>query len=297
MKLCRFNDDRLGVVSDGRVFDVSEAIDILPRNAWPTPASDVLIEHLDGVVEFISARPLPTSGLAVSEVHLRCPISNPSKIVAAPVNYRAHVAESEADAEIHANRSVLKIGSAGLFLKAPSSLVGAGDGITVHFPERRTDHEVELAVIIGKRCKDVAEADALDVVAGYCIGLDITIRGIEDRSFRKSLDSYSVLGPWLTTADEISDPDHLRLKLSVNDTVRQDANTAQLIFGVRKLIAWATEWYTLNPGDVLMTGTPEGVGPIADGDRIDASIDGLGSLRIAVVADRSTKREPMVAAG
>jgi 2,4-didehydro-3-deoxy-L-rhamnonate hydrolase len=287
MKLCRFDADRLGVIVDGRVFDVSDLLDALPRDSWPRPQTDALIEHLDDVVARIAAMGLPPTSLALDDVVLRSPVANPSKIVAAPVNYRAHVAESEADVEINANRSVLTIDAAGLFLKAPSSLVGPGDGITVHFPSRRTDHEVELAIIIGKRCRDVAEATALDVVAGYCIGLDITIRGSEDRSFRKSLDSYTVLGPWITTADEIDDPDHLRLQLMVNDAPRQDANTSQLIFNVRKLIAWASEWYTLHPGDVLLTGTPEGVGPINGGDTIDASIEQLGSMRVAVSSSRA----------
>jgi 2-keto-4-pentenoate hydratase/2-oxohepta-3-ene-1,7-dioic acid hydratase in catechol pathway len=284
MKLCRFDADRLGVVSGDRVFDVTYALDALPHCSWPLPRTDALIEHLENVRARIEATPLPAVSRALAEVVLRSPVANPPKIVAAPVNYRAHVAESEADAEIHANRSVLRIDAAGLFLKAPSSLVGPGDGIVVHFPDRRTDHEVELAVVIGQQCKNVPEADALDVVAGYCIGLDITIRGSEDRSFRKSLDTYTVLGPWLTTADEVADPDRLRLRLTVNGAARQDANTSQLIFSVRKLIAWASEWYTLHPGDVLLTGTPEGVGPIAGGDTIDASIENLGSMRVAVAA-------------
>jgi 2-keto-4-pentenoate hydratase/2-oxohepta-3-ene-1,7-dioic acid hydratase in catechol pathway len=125
-------------------------------------------------------------------------------------------------------------------------------------------------------CKNVSEADAPDVVAGYCIGLDITIRGVEDRSFRKSLDSYTVLGPWLTTADEVRDPDALQLELRVNDDLRQNANTLQLIFGVRKLISWASQWYTLFRVTFLMTGTPEGVGPIAAGDRIEVTINLVG---------------------
>ena len=297
MKLCRFDADRLGVVSDNRLFDVTGALDGLPRLTWPLPHSDALIENLDDVCARIRAGSLPAASHALTDVVLRSPVANPPKIVAAPVNYRAHVAESEADAEIHANRSVLKIDAAGLFLKAPSSLVGAGDGITVHFPDRRTDHEVELAVVIGKRCKNVSETDALDMVAGYCIGLDITIRGSEDRSFRKSLDTYTVLGPWLTTVDEIADPDRLQLRLTVNGAVRQDANTSQLIFGVRKLIAWASEWYALHPGDVLLTGTPEGVGPIAGGDTVEASIESLGSMRVAVTADARTPLAPSAARG
>jgi 2,4-diketo-3-deoxy-L-fuconate hydrolase len=284
MNLCRFNTNRLGLVKDGRVYDVSFALDALPRVTWPFPRHDLVIEHLAAIVARINAAPLPATSVALDEVVLDTPVANPGKILAAPVNYRAHIEESEADAEIHANRSVLKIGDAGLFLKATSSLVAPAEGITLHFPDRRTDHEVELAIVIGTTCKNVSEADALGVVAGYCIGLDITIRGKEDRSFRKSIDTYTVLGPWLTTADAIAEPDALRLELRVNGTQRQDSTTANLIYGTRKLIAWASEWYTLHPGDILLTGTPEGVGPIAGGDTIDASIDGLGAIRVPVRA-------------
>lgn len=285
MRICRFNDDRLGLVNDDRIYDVTTPFNCLLLARWPLPQSDLLIAHLDEISGQLAHVRLPKESLSVNDVILNSPIANPPKIVAAPVNYYAHVEESKADVEITGNRAVLRIGTAGLFLKANSSLVGPSEGIAVHFPHRRTDHEVALAVVIGQRTYNVSEQDALDVVAGYCIGLDITIRGPEDRSFRKSLDSYTVLGPWLTTADEIDDPENLRLELRVNGEQRQDANTRQLIFSVRKLIAWASQWYVLNPGDVLLTGTPEGVGPIHPGDVIDASIEGLGSMQVAVRDD------------
>jgi 2-keto-4-pentenoate hydratase/2-oxohepta-3-ene-1,7-dioic acid hydratase in catechol pathway len=272
----------LGLVKAGRVYDVSSVLDDLPRYAWPFPPGDLVIAHLAEIAAKIRDAPLPATSYGVDEVAWCSPVANPSKIVAAPVNYRLHLEESEADPEIHGNRAVLRIGTAGLFLKATSALVGPAEGIALHFPDRRTDHEVELVAVIGKTCKNVAEADALDVVAGYCIGLDVTVRGPEDRSFRKSLDSYAVLGPWLTLAGDVPDPDNLELELRVNGETRQRANTSLLIFGVKKLIAWASEWYTLYPGDVLFTGTPEGVGPIAPGDVLDASIEGLGAMRVSV---------------
>jgi 2,4-didehydro-3-deoxy-L-rhamnonate hydrolase len=285
MNLCRFDNSRLGLVEDDRVYDVTYALDVLPMFSWPFPQHDAVIGNLSRIIERIEASPRPAVSRPIADVYLGSPVGNPGKVVAAPVNYRAHIEEAEADPEIKANKAVLKIGDAGLFLKATSAIAGPSDGITVHFPDRRTDHEVELVVIIGKHCKDVPEADALDVVAGYCIGLDITVRGAEDRSFRKSLDSYAILGPWLTTSDAIPDPDDLRLELRVNGAKRQDSNTSQLIYGVRKLISWASHWYTLQPGDVLFTGTPEGVGPIVNGDVIDASIDGLGAIRVDVRAE------------
>ena len=295
MNFCRFNGDRLGLVRGERVYDVTSHISDFASRTWPFPQHDIVIEHLRDIAARVASAPLPERSYALDELHLESPVGNPGKIVAAPVNYKAHVDEAEADPEIHTNRSVLPIGAAGLFLKATSSIVGVDRGIAVHFPTRRTDHEVELAIVIGRTCKNISEADALDAVAGYCIGLDITIRGSEDRSFRKSLDSYTVLGPWLTTADAISNPDRLQLQLRVNGAMRQDSNTSDLIYGTRKLIAWASEWYTLYPGDILLTGTPQGVGPIVPGDSIDASIEDLGSIRVAVqAADRVDRAAPVL---
>jgi 2-keto-4-pentenoate hydratase/2-oxohepta-3-ene-1,7-dioic acid hydratase in catechol pathway len=190
------------------------------------------------------------------------------------------------DKEIHAGNPAhsITIQSAGLFLKANSSLVGPGEGVAVRKPDRRTDHEVELAFVIGREARNVAKSDALSYIAGYTIGLDITIRGSEDRSFRKSPDSYSVLGPWLVTADEIPDPGALDLQVSVNGTQRQKSNTRYLILGVPELIELASSFYTLYPGDVIFTGTPEGVSPIQPGDVIEASIERIGTMTVAVRA-------------
>jgi 2-keto-4-pentenoate hydratase/2-oxohepta-3-ene-1,7-dioic acid hydratase in catechol pathway len=143
---------------------------------------------------------------------------------------------------------------------------------------------VELVAVIGRTADRVSESSALDHVAGYAIGLDITTRGPEDRSYRKSPDSYALVGPWLTTADEVGDASALDLSLSVNGQLRQQANTRDLIVGVPELIAWASRCYTLLPGDLIFTGTPAGVGPIVPGDIIDASIERVGSMRVAVRA-------------
>ena len=112
----------------------------------------------------------------------------------------------------------------------------------------------------------------------------MTVRGTEDRSFRKSIDTYAVLGPWLVTRDELREPDDVAFSLKVNGAVRQQSNTRHLIFKTRKLIAWASNWYTLYPGDVLMTGTPEGVGPVAPGDVMDCEMQSIGAMRVAVRA-------------
>jgi len=196
--------------------------------------------------------------------------------------------ESIADTGISMGRAPLAIGDAGLFLKSPTSLIGPDETINVRFPDRRTDHELELGLIIGKTCSDVSRNDALNYVAGYAIALDMTVRGKEDRSFRKSIDGYSVLGPWLVTADEIPNPDALDLEIKVNGQTKQKSNTKNLIYDIRKLIEWASQWYTLYPGDILMTGTPEGVSPVQPGDVLECSIERIGSMTIRIGAHRGT---------
>lgn len=286
MRLCRFGENRLGLVEGPVVKDVTAALDVLPAWRYPLPGFDPLIANLDQVLarvrEIASGCPeLPLEGL-----NLLSPVASPGKIVAAPVNYQKHLEEVRGDADLHHGNQahMAPIHSMGLFLKATSSLVGPGHGIQVRHPERRTDHEVELAFVIGKRAHQVPASEALQYVAGYSIGLDITIRGSEDRSFRKSPDSYTVLGPWLVTADEIPDPGALDLSLSVNGEMRQSSNTKFMILGVAKLIELATSFYTLHPGDVIITGTPEGVSPIVPGDKIVATIQGVGSMSVAVGA-------------
>jgi 2,4-didehydro-3-deoxy-L-rhamnonate hydrolase len=174
------------------------------------------------------------------------------------------------------------IHQSGLFLMATSSVIGPSQEIVIRHPDRRTDHEVELAVVIGQPARNVAAKDALHLIAGYCIGLDITVRGPEERSLRKSIDTYTVLGPWLVTADEIPDPSNLDLSITVNGELRQKANTRDMILGVPELIEFASSFYTLFPGDVLLSGTPEGVGPIHAGDLLRAHIGHIGDMEVRV---------------
>jgi 2,4-didehydro-3-deoxy-L-rhamnonate hydrolase len=151
--------------------------------------------------------------------------------------------------------------------------------------------------VIGKTGSDIPQAKALNYVAGYCLGLDMTVRGREDRSFRKSVDGYAVLGPWMVTADEISDPDALPISLTVNGEVRQNSNTSQLIYNCRRLIEFASEFYTLYPGDLVYTGTPDGVSPVKPGDVIVCrSVPALGELTIKVRGHElgSVRDEPRV---
>ncbi len=284
MRLCRFAPGRLGVVDGDSVRDVTAALDALPCYRYPLPCADVFIAHLEALAPRIcelaaSAPALPLAGLT-----LLSPVANPGKLVAAPVNYQKHLDEVRADPSLHHQAPIPVIQRAGLFLKATSSLAGPGEGIALRKLDRRNDHEVELACVIGRRASHVSRDRALEHVAGYTIGLDITIRGPEERSLRKSPDTYSILGPWLVTADEIDDPGQLGIRLSVNGSLRQNSNTSDLLLGIPELIEYASSFYTLAPGDVIFSGTPEGVGPIRPGDVITAAIDGIGTMEVRVRA-------------
>jgi len=282
MRFCRFDDNRLGVVVGDEVRDVTAVVDHLPPLAWPLPPGDHFFNHLDTLRPLMEEAAAAAPARPLSAVRLLSPVANPGKIVAAPVNYQLHLDESRADTQINFGSHVKTIDDYGVFLKAPSSLIGAGQEVVADWPDRRIDHEVELALVIGKKGFRISEAEALDHVAGYLIGLDMTIRGTEDRSFRKSLDTFTVLGPWVVTADEIADPGNLDLQISIGDELRQKSNTSLLVWGVAKLIAYASKAYTLYPGDVIMTGTPEGVAPVSPGDTMRASIEGIGEMHVKV---------------
>jgi len=287
MKLCRYDDDRLGVVRGDLVHDVTLAQTEI-RNSLPyAMKGDAVVAALPQWRERIERMADQAPRKPIAEVRRLAPVARPTKLSCAPTNYQAHIAEMKAAAAQPGSQVVTvqsaKIGEAGMFLKANSSLVGPSEGIAVRFPDRRSDHEVELVMVIGKAGSDIPQSRALDHVACYCLGLDITVRGREDRSFRKSVDGYAVAGPWMVTADEIANPDALPLTLDVNGEIRQDSNTNMLIYDCRRLIEFASSFYTLYPGDMIYTGTPEGVGPVKPGDTIVCrSSPVLGELKIAV---------------
>lgn len=284
MKLCRFDDDCLGLVEAGDVIDVSSVLDTLPRHRWPVPLGDDLIIHLDRLRPMIATAAKGGARRPIASVKFKSPVANPSKIIGAPINYKDHIEEAKKDQGIAHGRVIKTIGDWGLFLKANSALVGPSEGVALRFPDRRNDHEVELAVIIGKPGSSIARAEARRHIAGYAIGLDMTVRGPELPSFRKSVDSYAVLGPWMVTADEIADPNDLNFSIKVNGETRQASNTKHLDFDVDRLIEFASAFYTLLPGDIIMTGTPAGVGPVQPGDTMRAEISGIGAMEVAVRA-------------
>jgi 2,4-diketo-3-deoxy-L-fuconate hydrolase len=282
MKLCLFNECRIGVAVGENVVDVTEAFAAIPKPSWPYPKSDWVIQHFEDVRSGVEEISETGARLPLSSVGLRAPVANPGKIIGAPINYKDHIAEANADTQISHGKTFTELDKFGLFLKANSSLIGCSEEVEIPFPDRRTDHEVELAVVIGRKAKRVGREEALDYVFGYSIGLDMTVRGPEFPGFRKSADTFCVLGPWIVTKDEIADPNRLDMSLRVNGALKQSSNTKYLIFDVQRLIEYASAMYTLYPGDVIMTGTPAGVGPVAPGDVLDASIAGIGSMSVRV---------------
>ena len=279
MRLCRFDHDRLGMVEGAEVLDITDLFDRAPP--WPAPPGDWIIRQAvelgPGLLDAVDRPRLP-----LESVRLESPVANPGKIIGAPINYRAHIEEAHADQGIGFGRSFEDLKERGLFLKASSALIGPSEAVRLRFPERRSDHEIELVAVIGREASQVSRETALEHVFGYAIGLDMTVRGPEWPVFRKSADTYAVLGPWIVTADEIPDTDQLDLSLKVNGELRQSANTGQLIYDVAALIEYASSFYTLHPGDLIYTGTPEGVSPVLPGDVMDCVIERIGRMQVSV---------------
>ena len=165
MRICRFNDNRLGLVADGLVRDVSDALDVLPPLSWPAPPGDHFYNHFDLVRSGLEGRDGSGAGIPIGAVELLSPVANPGKIIGAPVNYQLHLDESRADRGINFGTSVKTIHEYGVFLKATSSLIGPSQAVQADWTDRRTDHEIELALVIGKQGFRIARSEALDHVA------------------------------------------------------------------------------------------------------------------------------------
>jgi len=285
MRICRFDNDRLGLAKGDEVLDVTPAIEVIPPQRWPIALGDPLVANLDRVLERVRELEATAPRRRLADVQLKSPVANPTKIVNAPINYQAHIDEAKADPKLGGGRKLNHITDWGLFLKATSALIGPGEEIRLRGADKRNDHEVELAVVIGRECRKATLENALDFVAGYAIGLDMTTRGPEMPSWRKSVDTYAVCGPWLTTKDEVPDPNNLRLSIKVNGQTRQDSSTSRMVYNVHKLIEYATTMYTLYPGDLIFSGTPEGVGPVQPGDVLTAEIERVGRFDIRIAAE------------
>ncbi len=228
--------------------------------------------------------PLEAS-VALADCRLLAPVT-PSKVVAIGRNYAAHAAEL--------GNKVPKRPL--IFLKAPSSVCGPGDTILVPPDSDRVEHEAELGVVIGTRCRHVDPADFADVVAGYTIVLDVTARDLQrsDGQFArgKGFDTFCPIGPWMETE---LDPFDVEVSCEVSGAPRQRGRTTAMIFDVPTLIATVSRVMTLHPGDVIATGTPEGVGPLVDGDVVVATVEGIGALSCPVKDDGQVpEREPPI---
>lgn len=276
MKFVIFNQNRPGVVVGEEVFEIGSLIKWNAKNMHPSLLH--FIENYDEYKGIIEASLPKLPSYELSAVKLEAPVPNPSKIIAAPVNYFSHQDEMN---EMFNNAphtvEILK-----LFLKAPSSIIGPDDSVRLPYKDRRHDHEAELAFVVGKQAKDVKYEDAKDYIFGYFCLLDMTLRGDEERTFRKSFDTFTPIGPWIITADELGDPHVLDMKLWVNDELRQSTNTQKLILDCYKCFEIASHNMTLYPGDIITTGTPDGVGQVVAGDKIKMTIENVGSLSVTV---------------
>ena len=285
MKICRYDDNRFGIVRDKVVYDVNSVVEAeLPAYRYPLPIGDQLIANLEAMRPKLEQAADSADGKPIVGVEFRSPVANPTKIIGVPQNYEDHAQEAAADTGISQGLPRRKMEDQGLFLKANSALIGPSDGVAVRFSDRRTDHEAELGVIIGREGSDISYDDALSYVAGYAIALDMVVRGKVDRSFRKSVDTYAVLGPWLVTADEIADPGQLDFVLTIDNEIRQQNNTRNLILDLQGQIAWASKFYTLHPGDIIMSGTCVGVGPVKPGDVMHLEFEQIGAMDVPVRA-------------
>ncbi|MBI2272864.1 MAG: fumarylacetoacetate hydrolase family protein [Bacteroidetes bacterium] len=221
-----------------------------------------------------------------ARARIGCPVANPSKIVCIGLNYAKHAKETNAPIPKEPI----------LFMKSTTAITGPYDPVMIPKNSVKTDWEVELAFVIGKKASYVEASEAMDYVAGYCLHNDVSERefqlergGTWDKG--KGCDTFAPLGPWLVTKDEIANPHVLRLWLKVNDQMMQDGNTDDLIFNIPQLVSYLSQFMTLLPGDIISTGTPAGVGlgfnpPVylKPGDVVELGIDGLGTSRQNVIA-------------
>lgn len=261
---------------------------------------DGAIRDLSGVVADIAGDALSPEGLAAigqtdvsalpvvpAETRLGPCVGGTGKFICIGLNYADHAAEAGMDVP---SEPVI-------FMKATSAICGPNDPIIIPRGSEKTDWEVELAVIIGKRAKYVSEADALDYVAGYAVTNDVSERGYQlERMGQwtkgKSCDNYGQIGPWLVTKDEVPDPQNLSMWLTVNGKKMQDGSTTTMIYGVAHLVSYLSQFMSLQPGDVISTGTPPGVGMgqkpqqyLRPGDIVKLGIEGLGQQTQEAIAD------------
>lgn len=277
MKLVSYNGGHVGAVRGVSVVDLTDFADIEP-GFYPPVQMVRLIAGWDR--KRVEAAVAGRDAVPLASVRLDPPLLWPNKLVAFPANYHAHIAEM-GDKLI--SRTSAK--GQGFFLKSASSLSGPADPIILPpVAGREIHHEGELGIIIGKGGRNIAAADAAEHIFGFTCLMDIVIRGQEERVMRKSFDSFCPTGPWIVTADAVPDWDDLTLVLTVDGAERQRASTRDLIVGIGDMVAMASSVMTLEPGDIIASGTPAGVGPIVPGNRVELTIDHVGTLSLDVEA-------------
>lgn len=282
MKLATFTHDgatRIGVVVGDTVVDLSAAAPQLPTQMCAfLSAGDAALDAARAAAD-AGAQALP-----LADVHLEAPVMRPPKILAVGLNYADHIAESGMDRPKHPI----------IFNKQSLSAHPPRDPFHMPRASDKLDYEGEMAFVIGKRCRHVPAERAREVIAGYTIVDDVSVRDWQIRSqtmtMGKSFDTHCPMGPWIVTADEISDPHALGIKTWVNGELRQDSNTKHLIFGVDALVEHLSTAFTLEPGDVIPTGTPSGVAIgfkppkfLKTGDVVRIAIEGIGEIENAVI--------------
>jgi 2-keto-4-pentenoate hydratase/2-oxohepta-3-ene-1,7-dioic acid hydratase in catechol pathway len=277
MKITRFDGGRIGVVVGDRIHDVSDACGVDPAE-WPPMGMITTIAAFDELLPGIERDLGLSVGQPLASVTLETPIPWPHKLLALPNNYRAHTAEMGGNS--------VDAGSAGFFMKSNAALSGPADAIVLpERPGRNFHHECELAIVVGKTGRKIALEDALDYIFGYACLIDVTMRGPEERVMRKSFDTFCPVGPWITTADEVGTTSDIVLRLWVNGTLKQEAPVSEMVVGIREAIVLCSAVTTLQPGDIIASGTMAGVGPIVPGDSVRIAIEKVGEMTIPVVAD------------
>ena len=277
MKLMYFDDFKLGVVKGDTVVDVTKAVQDIPHTG-PHDLINGVIEHFAKYRGALEKAAADGKGVPLAKVRIRPPLPRPINIDCMAVNYMEDGTRTE-PAPINA------------FHKSPSAIIGNGDTMVLpDIPASVFEGEAEVALVIGKRASHVPAAKAMDYIFGYMNFIDGSARGVvpPNNVFyqMKSRDTFAPIGPYIVTADEISDPHHLQLKLSVNGTVMQNFNTSDMAHKIPRCIEWVSSIHALEPGDILATGTNHrGLNPFHDGDVVEFETERLGKLTIKVRDD------------
>ena len=293
MKICHYNANQAGIIEGDQVYPLGDALKkvaILRERYTMVEVVEALIENPAAMAIARDARDTGAP-LALASVKLLAPITNPPSIWAAAANYRAHQSEMSVRTGTSYESKQLSKDElmAEFFLKPSSSLIGPGGTVVLPKIARHVDHECELCAVIGRPARNVSEAQALDHVFGYTTLWDFSIRDPwgkqqNTRNVRKGFDSFTGLGPWIVTRDEIADPQNLHITVEQNGTRVMTAHTADMICTLREHIRFLTDKLTLRTGDLLTTGTPAGVSRLAHGDRLKGGIGGIGEMEFAVRA-------------